>query len=161
MSALSIPVVDTFAGEFGFLSNFAPAPTPYGGWLYPTSEHAYASAKTRDAAAIAAIRDTDDPAQAKVFGRAAPLVDGWESAKFAAMEAVVHAKFEHNPQLADRLLATHGWLLVEGNTWHDQVWGSCRCDEHRAVPGGNALGVILMAVRMRLTARRACGPACE
>jgi predicted NAD-dependent protein-ADP-ribosyltransferase YbiA (DUF1768 family) len=55
--------------------------------------------------------------------------------------------------LARQLLDTHGVLLVEGNTWHDQVWGSCRCDDHCDTPGGNALGVILMAVRLRLAAR--------
>ncbi|MGA9614156.1 MAG: hypothetical protein WBS15_22010 [Mycobacterium sp.] len=70
MSALRIPVIDTFAGEYLFLSNFAAAPTPHRGWLYPASEHAFA-------AAIAAIRGTDDPAQAKRIGRAAPLVKGW------------------------------------------------------------------------------------
>jgi predicted NAD-dependent protein-ADP-ribosyltransferase YbiA (DUF1768 family) len=49
MSALRIPVIDTFAGEYLFLSNFAAAPTPHRGWLYPASEHAFAAAKTRDA----------------------------------------------------------------------------------------------------------------
>jgi ribA/ribD-fused uncharacterized protein len=155
MSALHIPVIDSFEGEYLFLSNFAPAPTPHRGWLYPTSEQAGAAAKTRDPAAVAAIRGTDDPARAKQIGRAAPLVEGWETGgKFVAMEQVVNAKFDHNPDLAQRLVDTQGVLLVEGNTWHDQVWGSCRCDEHRDIPGANALGVILMAVRLRLAARR-------
>lgn len=152
MSTLRIPVIDSFCGDYLFLSNFAPAPTPHRGWLYPTSEHAFAAAKTRDTAAIAAVRDTDDPARAKQIGRAAPLVAGWDGAKFSAMHAVVRAKFDHNPELAGRLLATQGLLLVEGNTWHDQVWGSCSCDEHCDDPGANALGVILMAVRMWLAA---------
>lgn len=153
MTALRIPVIDTFAKEYLFLSNFAAAPTPHRGWLYPTSEHAFAAAKTCDLGVVAAIRDVEDPARAKVIGRAAPLVDGWESGgKFLAMEEVVSAKFEHNPELAGLLVATQGSLLVEGNTWHDQVWGSCSCNEHRELPGGNALGVILMAVRMRLAA---------
>jgi ribA/ribD-fused uncharacterized protein len=158
MIALRTPVIDSFAEEYLFLSNFAAAPTPHRGWLYPTSEHAFAAAKTRDPVAVAAIRHTDDPARAKVIGRAAPLVDGWEGGgKFSAMEEVVSAKFDHNPELARLLVGTHGSLLVEGNTWHDQVWGSCSCDEHRELPGGNALGVILMAVRMRLAARLAAG----
>lgn len=157
MSTLRIPVIDSFRGEYLFLSNFAPAPTPHRGWLYPTSEHAFAASKTRDATAIAAIRDNDDPARAKQIGRAAPLVDGWDCGKFSAMEEVVAAKFNHNPDLARQLLVTQGSLLVEGNTWHDQVWGSCSCDEHHDVPGGNALGVILMVVRMRLAAQRAGG----
>jgi predicted NAD-dependent protein-ADP-ribosyltransferase YbiA (DUF1768 family) len=35
----------------------------------------------------------------------------------------VLAKFRHNAELADKLVATTGALLVEGNTWHDQIWG--------------------------------------
>jgi ribA/ribD-fused uncharacterized protein len=135
VTGLHVPLIDSFAGEYLFLSNFAAAPTPHRGWLYPTSEHAFAAAKTRDKAAIAAIRDTDDPARAKQIGRAAPLVDGWESGgKFTVMEEVVSAKFGHNPDLARRLLATEGLLLIEGNTWHDQIWGSCRCDEQATFP---------------------------
>lgn len=155
MNALHIPVIDSFLGEYLFLSNFAAAPTPHRGWLYPTSEHAFAAAKTRDEAAIAAIRSTDDPARAKEIGRAAPYVEHWESAKFMAMEEVVSAKFDHNADLARRLIATEGSLLVEGNTWHDQVWGSCCCDQHCRIPGANALGTILMVVRMRVAAHRA------
>lgn len=66
------------------------------------------------------------------------------------MESVVTSKFVHNPDLADRLRSTGGSLIVEGNVWHDQIWGGCSCSRHRDVPGGNALGVILMAVRMRM-----------
>jgi ribA/ribD-fused uncharacterized protein len=152
MSSLAIPVIDSFRGEYLFLSNFAAAPTPHRGWLFPTSEHAFAAAKTDDPAVITAIRDAPDPARAKEIGRSVRLVDNWEARRFAAMDEVVAAKFTHNPDLAGKLLATDGSLLVEGNTWHDQVWGSCRCDEHRQVPGRNALGIILMSVRLRLAA---------
>jgi predicted NAD-dependent protein-ADP-ribosyltransferase YbiA (DUF1768 family) len=69
------------------------------------------------------------------------------------MEEVVRAKFDHNTDLARRLVGTEGSLLVEGNTWHDQIWGSCRCDEHCDIPGANALGVILMTARLRLAVR--------
>jgi hypothetical protein len=42
-------------------------------------------------------------------------VKGWEAGgKFAAMEEVVRAKFDQNADLARRLLATEGSLLVEG-----------------------------------------------
>ena len=68
------------------------------------------------------------------------------------MEEIVLAKFRHNADLAEKLVATSGAVLVEGNTWHDQTWGSCSCDGHRDTPGANALGVILMWVRMRLGA---------
>ncbi|BBZ42632.1 hypothetical protein MCNS_56950 [Mycobacterium conspicuum] len=69
------------------------------------------------------------------------------------MEEIVTAKFVNNLDLAGKLRGTAGSVLVEGNDWHDQTWGSCRCAAHRAVPGANALGVILMSVRMRLESR--------
>ncbi|GJO37380.1 hypothetical protein NJB1604_02060 [Mycobacterium marinum] len=147
---LWVPVIDRFRSEHFFLSNFYPATTPYRGHLFPSSEHAYMAAKTGDAGAIEEILASADSAEAQRIGRAAPLVDGWEQRRFAVMEEIVTAKFNHNPDLAERLAATTGVLLVEGNDWHDQTWGSCRCDEHRNTPGVNALGVILMTVRMRL-----------
>lgn len=149
---LTIPVIDRFRGEHFFLSNFYPAPTPYRGVEFPTSEHAFAAARTTDHDAITAILATPDPAEAKQKARAAPLVDDWDTLRFAAMEEIVTAKFTHNAELGDKLVATAGAILIEGNTWHDQTWGSCTCDEHRQVSGGNALGAILMVVRMRLAA---------
>ncbi|ORB84668.1 hypothetical protein B1987_13655 [Mycobacterium kansasii] len=147
---LVVPVIDRFRGEHFFLSNFYPATTPHRGRMFPSSEHAYMATKTNDSDAIAAILAAADPAEAQRIGRSALLVDGWEQQRFAVMEEIVTAKFTHNPDLAERLAATTGVLLVEGNDWHDQTWGSCRCDEHRATPGCNALGVILMTIRLRL-----------
>lgn len=147
-----VPLIDRFRGAHFFLSNFYPAVTPHRGHLFPTSEHAYMAAKTHDQAAIAAILATADPAEAQQIAAAATHVEDWGAVKFGVMEEVVTAKFTHNPQLAGELVATAGSMIVEGNTWHDQTWGSCTCDGHCDVPGGNALGVILMMVRMRLAA---------
>ncbi|NMM91312.1 hypothetical protein B2J88_44620 [Rhodococcus sp. SRB_17] len=148
---LPIPVIDAFVGEYEFLSNLWPAPTPYRGHDFPTSEHAYAAAKTVDRDMIMQIAATSDATEAKAIGRAAPLIADWDRRKYSEMEFIVEAKFRHNPDLADKLAATRGSLLVEGNIWHDQTWGSCSCHRHRDTSGDNALGVILMAVRMRLT----------
>lgn len=147
---LPVPVIDAFVGEYEYLSNLWPAPTPYRDRVFPTSEHAYAAAKTDDADAIARILATADPAEAKKIGRAAPLIDDWERRKYVEMESIVEAKFRDNAILADKLVGTRGSLIVEGNIRHDQVWGSCSCSHHRDTPGGNALGVILMTIRMRL-----------
>ena len=149
---LWMPVIDRFRGEHFFLSNFFPAVTPHRGREFPTSEHAFAAAKTTDEATIAAIVATPDPGEAKQIGRSAPLVGDWDARRFEVMEEIVTAKFTYNSGLADKLVATAGVLLVEGNTWHDQTWGSCTCPDHQQIPGGNALGVILMSVRLRLTA---------
>jgi ribA/ribD-fused uncharacterized protein len=152
--SILLPVIDRFRGEHFFLSNFYHAVTPHRGHLFPTSEHAYMAARTTDADAVAAIRATSDPAEAQQIGRAATPIANWGRHRFRAMEEIVTAKFTHNPVLADKLIATTGSLLIEGNTWHDQTWGNCICDEHRTIAGENALGVCLMAVRMHLAAGR-------
>src|SRR5690349_19420648 len=149
---LWVPVIERFRGEHFFLSNFYPAVTPHRGRYFHTAEHAYAAAKTCDPDAVERICATEDPGEAKRYGQSAPLVDGWHARRFALMEEIVTAKFMHNTELGEQLMSTLGTELVEGNDWHDQTWGSCRCSEHQRVPGHNALGVILMAVRMRLAA---------
>jgi predicted NAD-dependent protein-ADP-ribosyltransferase YbiA (DUF1768 family) len=100
MGHLAIPVIDAFRGDFFFLSNFSPATTPYIGRLLPTSEHAYAMAKTDDPAARAAISQSPTPAEAKQIGQSAPVVAGWPKARFAVMEKIVAAKFDYNAELA-------------------------------------------------------------
>lgn len=152
--ALVVPIIDRFRGEHFFLSNFYPAHTPHRGLVFPTSEHAYVAAKTSDDNAVQAILAAGDPAEAKRISQEAPRVVNWPTQRFTVMDEVITAKFTLNPELAERLLATAGAVLVEGNTWHDQAWGSCSCDEHHAQPGDNALGVLLMAVRLRLAAQR-------
>uniref|UniRef100_UPI00345E83CD NADAR domain-containing protein n=1 Tax=uncultured Duncaniella sp. TaxID=2768039 RepID=UPI00345E83CD len=49
-----------------------------------------------------------------------------------------------NPALAEKLIATGDAELVEGNYWHDTVWGVCDG------VGENHLGKILMRVREEL-----------
>lgn len=155
---LRVPTIDSFRGEYYFLSNFYPATTPHRGRVFPTSEHAYHAAKTLDTNVIDAICATDDPAEAKAIARKSPLVDDWDIHRFGVMEEIVTAKFAHSQALTDRLIATRGAVLVESNSWHDQTWGSCTCPEHYDVPGDNSLGVILMSVRMRLAATNAPAP---
>lgn len=150
MDAVDLPAIDRFRGEYFFLSNFFPAVTPHRGHLFPTSEHAYMAARTTDVDAVAAILSTSDPAAAQQIGRAATQLVNWGQLRFGAMAEILTAKFTYNPDLADKLVATTGRVLVEGNTWHDQTWGNCTCDEHRAVAGENALGACLMAVRAQL-----------
>ncbi|NMM88521.1 hypothetical protein B2J88_29920 [Rhodococcus sp. SRB_17] len=152
LGELPTPVINSFVGDHEYMSNLYPAPTLYRGQLFPSSEHAYAAAKTLDQRVIRAILSTDDPAEAKKLGRSAELIADWEAMKFRVMESVVGAKFTYNLELADQLRTTSGSLLVEGNIWHDQIWGSCSCSRHRDIPGENALGIILMGVRMRLGA---------
>lgn len=151
-------VIDDFRGEWEALSNFAPIPVTIYSRLegrevtYPTGEHAFNAAKTVDPAERAAIVAASSPGEAKRLGRRATLRPGWdEQIRYAAMRMVVEAKFTPGSPAGAVLLSTGDAALVEGNTWHDQHLGDCRCG--RALcgrSGENWLGALLMARRAEL-----------
>ena len=60
------------------------------------------------------------------------------------MHNVVVEKIKQNPWMADALLETGDAYLEEGNTWHDQFWGTVNG------VGQNNLGKTLMTVREEL-----------
>ena len=83
-------------------------------------------------------------AAAKKLGRTVKLRPDWNEVKLSVMLEVLRHKFNQNPDLADKLLATGDTLLQEGNTWHDYYWGVCNGK------GENNLGKLLMLVRQEL-----------
>lgn len=132
--------IDSFKGEFAFLSNFYPSPIVFEGRTYPTSEHAFQAAKSIDDGERARIALLDTPGKAKRAGRKVQLRPDWEQIKRATMHRIVTIKFA-DPELQHKLLATGDAILIEGNTWNDTYWGVCRGK------GQNVLGQILMSVR--------------
>jgi hypothetical protein len=141
--------IASFSGEFAFLSNFHPAPLRYGGVTWPTVEHAFQAYKTTDQQTRLAICELATPAEAKRAGRSLNLRPDWDQIRKQVMLDLLIAKFRHQGTLAARLGATRSRLLVEGNTWHDQYWGSCECGREACRPAGyNYLGRLLMAVRL-------------
>jgi hypothetical protein len=134
--------IDSFEeGPNRFLSNFYPARVEFEGLIYPSSEHAYQSAKTLDLRLreIFTLKDMT-AAQSKRLGRAIKSRSDWETDKERVMLACLVSKFS-DPQLQGLLLATGEQQLVEGNTWNDTYWGVCRG------VGRNRLGELLMQVR--------------
>lgn len=153
-------VIDRFSGAYAALSNFARIPVTLSSQLeqreitYPTAEHAFNAAKTLDPAKRADILAARTPRQAKLLGRQAVLRPGWDDAiRYKAMRAIIAAKFTHDSPAGRVLLRTGDALLVEGNMWHDQHWGDCRCGRNSCrEPGANWLGRMLMEHRTELTA---------
>ncbi len=68
----------------------------------------------------------------------------WEDQKDAIMLRTVRAKFQQNPELGSKLLATGNATLKE-NSPYDAYWGVGRQGN-----GQNQLGVILMTVRSEM-----------
>ena len=137
--------IDSFRGEYFFLSNFFPAEITYEGLTYRNNEAAFQAQKTLDKEEKATFADLK-PKEAKARGRRVMLREDWEQIKDSIMEEIVRAKFVQNPQLLEQLLSTGDTELVEGNTWNDRYWGV----DLRTGKGKNHLGIILMKVRSEL-----------
>jgi hypothetical protein len=145
-------LIDDFTGQWFFLSNFSPYPVSYDDITYPTVEHAFQALKTLDQVRRRQVAGAATPGIAKKMGRKLVLRDDWEQIKEKVMQRLLAIKFE-DPALAELLLATGSADLVEGNNWHDQIWGSCRCPRHLYDPGRNLLGRFLADLRAQLRAR--------
>ena len=135
--------INSFKGDYAFLSNFFPAPTIHDGILYNCSEGAYAAAKSMDL--MERIKFiTLNGAQSKKLGQVIKCREDWKEVRVKVMCAVVLDKFERNPALRKLLIDTGDTMLIEGNYWHDTFWGVCNG------VGTNHLGIILMEVREML-----------
>jgi ribA/ribD-fused uncharacterized protein len=89
---------------------------------------------------------TITPKAAKKKGQRVDLPDDWKDRKFQVMKKALQAKFS-NFDLACKLLSTGMSELIEGNNWHDNIWGQCNCPECSYLGGYNYLGKMLMEIR--------------
>ena len=142
--------IDSFSGEHEFLSNFSYSPMTFHGIGVPTAEHAFQmmKASTDDMRQFVAMAPT--ASQAKSRGRGVKIRGDWEQIKFDVMYRIQQEKYRQNPHLRKLLLATGDAELEEGNWWHDNTYGNCKCERCRDIEGHNMLGNILMKVREEL-----------
>jgi ribA/ribD-fused uncharacterized protein len=149
--------INAFVDEYRFLSNFWYIP---GGIIlndehspdirFPTVEHAYVASKTLNALERYRIAYINKPGEAKRYGRTLPLRKDWDAVKFDIMLDLLRQKFEV-PELRKKLCATGNRDLIEGNHWHDNIWGVCMCHNCTLrMESGNMLGKLLMQVRREI-----------
>lgn len=141
--------IDSFRGEYHFLSNFHTSPFTLDGMSCLNVEAGFQAMKTLDPADRRRIAAMADPSEAKRAGRRVRLRPDWEEVKDRVMLDLVTAKFQQNPDLAEKLLATGDAELCEGNTWHDSYWGV----DAATGRGRNQLGKTLMQIREALRGR--------
>jgi len=139
-------MINKFADKYYFLSNFYVSPIKYKGKDYKTIEHAYQSYKTNDESEHEWVRLSPTPERAKYFGKKIRMRKDWDDVKYDIMLDLVRIKFQ-NKRLRKMLLETGNEELVEGNYWHDNIWGNCTCQRCKDIEGKNWLGKILMKVR--------------
>lgn len=131
--------VESFTGEFFFLSNMYPCRVVFDGMAYPSVENAFQAMKTDNREERIPFQSYK-PKEARKFGRKLKLKDNWEMKKLGLMEALVRYKFTMYGDLTWALTHIDG-VIVEGNTWGDEYWGRCNGK------GENHLGWILMDIR--------------
>lgn len=143
-------MISSFRGDYFFLSNFYESSFCFLGEEWKTVEHAFQAFKSRETALQKHIRDLPDAKSAKKAGHKVPLRDDWDIIKFPLMEQLVRAKFMQNVELAHMLINISDQDIVEGNTWHDNVFGDCHCQKCVTIEGQNWLGNILMLIQGEL-----------
>lgn len=136
-------VIDSFRGEYFFLSNFCEVPVMYDGITYLNNEAAFQAQKTLNKEQRLDFA-TLNPSQAKKKGRSVSLRPDWEEIKINVMYEICKAKFIQNENLKRSLLNTGNAELIEGNNWGDKIWGQVNGI------GENNLGKILMKIREEL-----------
>lgn len=144
-------MITSFSGRWAGLSNFAPCRiVDKEGNVYASVEHAFQAAKTLDPAERAIVRACATPGMAKRAGRKVTMRKDWNGRRVAVMEYLLKQKFA-DPTYRALLLATGAEKLVEGNSWHDNFWGSCVCARCSGLAHMNTLGKLLMKVRAALS----------
>lgn len=141
MTNNTVKIIDTFHGDYRFLSNFYGAPITFNGVTYQNAEAAYQAQKSPGAEALFVNITANE---AKKLGRKVPMRSDWDDVKYGIMLELVREKFTQNAYLQNKLRETGNAELIEGNWWNDTYWGVCRGK------GQNHLGKILMQVRAEL-----------
>ena len=142
-------MINEFKDKYFFLSNFKKAPITYLGLNYKSSEAAYQSMKCCNEEDRIKFIELSAP-ESKKLGREITPRSDWEEIKDNVMYEICKAKFSQNEDLKEKLLETKDKYLEEGNTWHDNIWGNCKCEKCKNIPGENRLGKTLMRVREEL-----------
>jgi len=141
-------MIERFVDEYRWLSNFTPVEVWLDGELYHSVEHAYVAAKTFNKDIRKEIQYLPTAGAAKKFGRLMVVRHDWNEVKVPVMTNLLRQKFSE-PELAKKLIGTRNEGIVEGNSWHDNFWGSCQC-ENCGNKGLNTLGKLLMSIRESL-----------
>ncbi len=141
-------VIDRFAGDYSYLSNFTPVIIHYKGLDFPTVEHAFVASKSNDGMFRLNISQipAHQPGKAKRMGRKTQLRNDWNMIKVPNMKRFLLQKFSYE-RYKKLLLSTDNAEIIEGNYWHDNYWGDCECDKCKNIVGQNQLGKLIMEVR--------------
>ena len=142
-----------FQSHHAYLSNMYQCRIVYEGLEYKSSEHLYFAEMARhynkpDLAEE--IRNTKDGYAAKRTAKKIVAGDDWDQVKIKIMKKVIHLKFDQNPGIRDKLLATQGYLYeaTKADSFSCGMSLSQAKDiDQNSITQGNHLGKILAEYR--------------
>ena len=140
---------------YGCFSNLYRCSVEFEGRIHPTAEHAYQFGKPRKPEVRDWLMVAPSPSLLAMAAHGLyswDVAPGWSVGRYARMQAVVHAKFSQNPDLAEILLGTGDARIVESTSFNNEVnrrWGEVYLPSGVWV-GENWLGKILMETRTKL-----------
>jgi len=140
-------VIDSFRGDYKWLSNFYVIDIRIDNEVFKSTEHYYQSRKTINSIYRQLIKDAATPYLSAKIGRSktCPILSEWNLIKDQVMYTALLAKFTQHTNLAEMLKRTGTEVLIEGNTWGDKYWGMVKEDGQWV--GENKLGKMLMEIR--------------
>jgi len=137
-------MIKQFQGEYRWLSNFVPCTITMEGFLYPSVENAYMSAKS-NSIIWKRFCQQETAGNVKRKSREIELIDNWSDIKDDVMKSCLIQKFFQEPYKS-KLIATKDEFIQEGNMWGDRYWGVCL----KTGIGENRLGKMIMEIRGKI-----------
>ena len=132
----------SFKEEYDFLSNRFGCSFIWQGIRYNSVETAFQASKCEDEAERKQYSRSSAEKAAMKGGQIIPSPE-WEERKLEIMMSIQIAKFEQNPSLMQRLIATGDCKIINGNHKKETYWGV----DLYSWKGENHLGKILMTIR--------------
>lgn len=137
-------MINSFKGEYGFLSNYSISPIEWKGYPYNSVEGAYIASKIDDPAFRKHVSELPHLGGLKgtVNKNQHLFRKDWHEVKVDIMRSLLQLKFSDS-NLRMKLMKTGSHKLIEGNWWNDKFWGVCQ----KTNSGENMLGKLLMEIR--------------
>ena len=138
--------VHFYIDQYYLFSNYSALPVKYKGVIYPTSEHAYQSAKfAHNKKIYNKIINAQSPSEAKRISNEYKGYErkDWMSVKLQIMSNIIHEKAKQHEEVRNKLLITGAAQIVEASA--DSFWGHGKDNN-----GKNHLGKIWMQIREAL-----------
>ncbi len=139
-------VIDQLDKRYAFLSMKAPSVIALGNHVYNDTMTAYLALCVPEEYRCQ-FENIGTKSARKLYNSLPQIVLTYQE-KQAAIEKVIHARFNQHPDLLEKLKATgNKEIIYDTSGGHDNVLGRCRCDECKKKEFKNMYGKALMKVR--------------